>query len=87
MARLCRHSLVIHIARIFAQLISKISVTAKRTEVTWKGYRYNPVIKKFYDKLIAKGKIFKVAITAVMRKILVILNTMVRFDQKWKFAT
>ena len=40
--------------------------------------RYNPVIKSFYQRLIAKGKKPKVALTACMRKLLVILNTMVK---------
>jgi transposase len=48
--------------------------------------QHNKVIKFFYEKLIKAGKIFKVAIVAVMRKILVILNTMLRFKQTWKFA-
>ena len=41
----------------------------------------NPVIKSFYERLVAQGKHKKVAITACMRKFLVILNAMVR-DQK-----
>lgn len=38
----------------------------------------NPVIKPFYQRLIEAGKPFKVAIVACMRKILVILNAMIR---------
>jgi transposase len=45
--------------------------------------RYNPIIRKFYQRLESKGKKFKVAITACMRKILVILNTLVRNDCLW----
>lgn len=45
--------------------------------------RSNPVIRAFYQRLISKGKLFKVAITACMRKILVILNTLVRNDCQW----
>lgn len=40
--------------------------------------RYNPLIKPFYERLIAAGKLRKVAITACMRKLLCILNAMVR---------
>lgn len=40
--------------------------------------RYNPVIRAFYQRLRAKGKPKKVALTACMRKLLVILNAMVR---------
>jgi len=45
------------------------------------GLRYNPVIKKQYDGLVFRGKVKKVALTACMRKLLTILNAMVR-DQK-----
>jgi len=45
--------------------------------------RYNPVIKAFYQRLILKGKKPKVALTACMRKLLVILNTMVKNKTTW----
>jgi transposase len=45
--------------------------------------RCNQVIQQFYQRLISKGKKFKVAITACMRKILVILNTLLRNDSLW----
>jgi transposase len=45
--------------------------------------RHNPVLKAFYDRLIAKGKEPKVALTACMRKLIVILNTMIARRQKW----
>ena len=45
--------------------------------------RSNPIIRKFYQRLESQGKKFKVAITACMRKILVILNTLVRNDCLW----
>lgn len=40
--------------------------------------RSNPRIKEFYQRLLAKGKEKKVALTACMRKLLVILNAMAR---------
>lgn len=46
--------------------------------------RYNPVIQAFYQKLVAQGKHKKVAIIACMRKMMTILNTMVRNDQEWQ---
>lgn len=46
--------------------------------------RYNPIIKAFYQKLVAQGKHKKVAIIACMRKMMTILNTMVRNDQEWQ---
>ena len=45
--------------------------------------RHNPVLKAFYDRLIAKGKLKKVAIVACMRKLIVILNTMIARREKW----
>lgn len=46
--------------------------------------QHNPVIKRFYKHLVDQGKNKKVAITACMRKIITILNTMVRNDQEWQ---
>ena len=45
---------------------------------------HNPVIKAFYHRLLAKGKLKKVALTACMRKLLVILNSMVKSGQDWQ---
>lgn len=51
--------------------------------------RWNPVIKAQYDRLRARGKPFKVAMIACLRKLLVILNTMARTNAPWNpaFAT
>jgi len=46
--------------------------------------RHNLVIKEFYERLCAKQKPFKVAITACMRKLLSIINVMVRDNTCWK---
>ena len=45
--------------------------------------RHNPKIKAFYDRLIAAGKLPKLALTACMRKILVILNAMIKNRSYW----
>ena len=45
--------------------------------------RYNPTIRSFYQRLIAAGKLHKVALTACMRKLLVILNAMIRDMKPW----
>jgi transposase len=45
--------------------------------------RSNPVIKAFYERLIARGKPHKVAVIACMRKILTILNAMLRSNTPW----
>jgi len=43
----------------------------------------NPVLKAYYQHLLAKGKEPKVALVACMRKLIVILNTMIARRQKW----
>jgi transposase len=45
--------------------------------------RCNPVIKTFYQRLLTKGKLKKVALTACMRKLLVILNSMIKKQKSW----
>ena len=45
----------------------------------------NPVIKDFYQRLLAKGKHAKVALTACMRKFIVMLNAMVRDNCEWQY--
>ena len=45
--------------------------------------RHNPVLKAYYQRLIARGKKPKVALIACMRKLIVILNTMIARRQKW----
>lgn len=49
----------------------------------WSASRWNPVIRIFYDRLRAKGKPAKVAQVACMRKLLTILNAMVRDGRQW----
>jgi transposase len=48
--------------------------------------KFNPVIRTFYESLLKRGKEKKVALTACMRKLLVIINAMVRKGQAWKFS-
>lgn len=45
--------------------------------------RWNKKLKSFYDKLIDKGKKHKVALTACMRKLVTILNCMLKNDQAY----
>ena len=51
------------------------------------GARFNPVLKTMYDRLIAAGKPPKVAFIALARKLLTILNSMVRDETTWRQAT
>jgi transposase len=46
--------------------------------------RHNPVLRAFYERLIAAGKPPKVAMVACMRKLLVILNAMARDQAPWR---
>jgi transposase len=48
--------------------------------------RHNPVLRAFHQRLIAAGKPKMVALTATARKLLTILNTMVRTQQPWRSA-
>lgn len=45
----------------------------------------NPLIREFYQRLVAQGKHKKVALTAAMRKFLTILNAMVREGSAWAY--
>jgi transposase len=45
--------------------------------------RFNPTIKRFADRLTARGRPFKVVATACIHKLLTILNVMVRDRSKW----
>lgn len=44
----------------------------------------NPVFKRFYERLKAQGKIPKVALIACMRKMIVVLNTMLKNQEPWR---
>ena len=46
--------------------------------------QHNPVIKAFYQRLLERGKLPKVALTACIRKLVVILNAMVHHNQLWQ---
>ena len=45
--------------------------------------RWNPVIRDFYQRLPATGKPKKLALTARMRKLLTILNSLMRTSERW----
>lgn len=51
---------------------------------TMSAVRCNPVLKDFYERLLKAGKAPKVALTACMRKLLVILNAMLKHRTKWQ---
>ena len=61
----------------------RASVRAALYMSIWSASRYNPVIRRFYDRLRARGKAPKVAQVACMRKLLTILNAMIRDHRSW----
>jgi transposase len=48
------------------------------------GIRHNPVLREFYEKLIQRGKLKKVALVACMHKLLTIINAMLRSGCDWR---
>jgi transposase len=64
----------------------RFPVRASLYMATLSATRYNPKIKAFYQKLLAKGKAKKVALTACMHKLIHILNAMINKMEVWKFA-
>jgi transposase len=48
--------------------------------------RHNPILKAFYQRLLAAGKPKMVALIAVARKLLTVLNAMLRDKKPWQFA-
>ena len=61
----------------------RAQVRAKLYMATLTAIRCNPVIKAFYERLIARNKLKKVAIVACMRKLLTIINVMIRDNKPW----
>lgn len=61
----------------------RAQVRASLYMATLVAIRFNAVIKRFYDRLLVAGKPKKVAIVACMRKLLTILNAMVRSGKNW----
>jgi transposase len=53
---------------------------------TFSAIRWNKTFKAFFDRLIAEGKKYKVALVAAMRKMITILNVMVKTKTCWKEA-
>ncbi len=67
------------------QMRGRRAITGGRARVRHTPYmatltatRHNPVIRAFYQRLVAAGKLKKVALVACMRKLLTMLNAMVR---------
>lgn len=48
--------------------------------------RYNPVIRAFYQRLLERGKAKKVALVACMRRLLTIMNAILKHQRPWQYA-
>jgi len=53
---------------------------------TFSATRHNPVIRAFYQSLLKRGKEKMVALTACMRKLLVIINALVKKSEVWRYV-
>jgi transposase len=61
----------------------RASVRAVLYMATLVGVRHNPILKTLYTRLLQHGKLKKVALVACMRKLLTILNAMMRTRKPW----
>jgi transposase len=64
----------------------RTSVRSTLYMATLASIRFNPVIRTFYNRLVSAGKEKKVAIVACMRKLLTILNAILRTQLPWRLA-
>lgn len=62
----------------------RANVRAALYMATLSAVRHNKTFKEFYQRLVDKGKRFKVAMVAAMRKMITILNVMVKTGTAWK---
>jgi transposase len=65
----------------------RASLRAALYMATLNAIRWNPVLRAHYKQLMARGKLFKVAMVACMRRLLTILDAMVRKNQRWTDVT
>ena len=61
----------------------RVSVRCALYMGTLVAVRHNPVLRRFYERLLRRGKTKKVALVACMRKLLVILNAMMKTQTHW----
>ena len=78
----CWDSYLIRVPKRFIQG-GRYEVRSVLYMATLSATRYNPIIHTFYEHLLAAGKAKKLAIVACMRKLLTILNAMLRDKQAW----
>jgi transposase len=61
----------------------RASVRSSLYMAAFVGIRWNPVLRAYFEALRARGKLFKVAMVACIRKLLGILNAMVKSNRAW----
>jgi transposase len=61
----------------------RASVRSALYMATFSAVRWNPVIRSYFESLMARGKLYKVAMVACMHKLLGILNAMVAHNKPW----
>ncbi|MDR0310466.1 MAG: transposase, partial [Acidobacteriota bacterium] len=61
----------------------RANVRAALYMATFSAVRCNPTFKEFFNRLIDKGKKYKVALTAAMRKMITTLNSMIKTKTPW----
>jgi transposase len=62
----------------------RVGVRCALYMATFNACRCNPTIRRFFQRLRAAGKPYKVALVAAMRKLLTILNTLIRENRPWR---
>ena len=67
----------------FISLFWRSEVRSILYMATLSAVRYNPAIKVFYDRLVSKGKPKKTVLVACMRKLIIIVNSMIRNSIDW----
>ena len=66
---------------------AKIGVLKSGSKVAMKFVRRNPVLAAFYRRLLSLGKPKKVALVAAMRKLLTIVNALLKHHTPWQVAS
>jgi len=64
----------------------RASIRAVLYMATLASTRYNPVIRSFYQQLLVRGKAKKVALVACMRRLLTIMNAILKYQRAWRYV-
>jgi transposase len=72
--------------RVKDNLLQSIPGVGKVLSATLSSTRHNPVIGEFYRRLVERGKAKKVALVACMRRLLTIMDAILRHGKAWQYA-